>query len=128
MAGIYFRMEEKEASLTGYLRMGGRVRVLGLISMSIELYMDLRYEFSTGKCIGRAQLTVEVSVFMFSASVTIECERKFAGSNGDPTLRQMLGFQPDRKLVEELEEINGEKVQYPWREYIEAFSTEEVVP
>lgn len=113
MAGVYFRMEREEASLTGYFRLGGSVSVLGLISASIELYMELRYEFETGKCIGRAQLTIEVEVFLFSLSVTIECERKFAGSNGDPTFAQLMGPPNGNPLDDPL---------YPWREYCEAFA------
>jgi hypothetical protein len=124
MAGIYYRMENSEASLTGYFRMGGNLRVLGLINASIELYLSLTYEFSTGKCVGKASLTIGVSIAFFSTKVTIFCERKFAGSNGDPTLRQMLGHNPnnvpDLTLEEELGSID-EKTHYAWREYIEAF-------
>ena len=43
--------------------------VLGLITASIELYMSLAYEFSSGKAVGRATITVEVSVLCFSGSV-----------------------------------------------------------
>lgn len=121
MAGIYFRMEQTEASLTGYFRLGGHVNVLGLISASIELYLELLYEFESGKCTGRAQLTIEISVFLFSASVTISCERKFAGSNGDPSLRQMLGYKPQLTLQQELSQID-ENTQYAWREYCESFA------
>jgi hypothetical protein len=125
MAGMYFRMEKDEASLTGYFRMGGSLRVLALITASVELYLGLTYEFSSGKCVGRAQLTIEVSVLFFHTHVTIEAERKIAGSNGDPTFRQMLGFRSDVTLGEELELINA-KSTYPWREYVEAFADEEV--
>lgn len=121
MAGIYYRMEGDDASLTGYFRLGGHVDVLGLITASIELYLELRYEFSSGKCVGKAQLTIEISVFIFSGSVTITCERKFAGSNGDPTLRQMLGHAPDLPLAQELQQI-GEDVEYAWRDHLEAFA------
>ncbi len=121
MAGIYFRMEGDAASLTGYFRLGGHVDVLGLITASIELYLELRYEFSSGKCVGKAQLTIEISLFIFSGSVTITCERKFAGSNGDPTLRQMLGHEPQLPLAAELARID-ETVDYAWREQIEAFA------
>ena len=122
MAGIYFRMEQDDASLTGYFRLGGHVNVLGLISASIELYLELEYEFSSGKCTGRASLTIEISVFIFSGSVTISCEKKFAGSNGDPSLRQMMGHQPELTLEQELVEIDGPDVDYGWREYAEAFA------
>ena len=122
MAGIYYRMELGDASLTGYFRLGGHVDVLGLITASIELYLELEYEFSSGKCTGRAELTIEISVFIFSGSVTITCERKFAGANGDPTLRQMMGLDPTIPLQDELALITGPEVEYAWREYLEAFA------
>ncbi len=91
MAGLYFAYESaKGAALTGYLRVGGNVEALGILTVSIELYLGLAYEFSSGKAVGRATLTIEVEVFLFSASVEISCERKFAGSKGDPTLRQVM--------------------------------------
>ena len=121
MAGIYFRMELSDASLTGYFRLGGKVSVLKLISASIELYLSLSYEFRSGKCVGRASLTVEISLLFFSTRVTITCERKFAGSNGDPTVRQMLGYKPELMLEEELDMI-GEDTEYAWRDYLEAFA------
>jgi hypothetical protein len=114
MAGVYYRMEQGDASLTGYFRLGGEVDVLGLISASLELYLELRYEFPTGKCVGRASLTIEVDVFLFSFAVTVECERKFAGSNGDPTFAQLMGPSGQGPIDED--------TLYPWREYCEAFA------
>ena len=75
MAGIYFKMEKNastgdlDATLTGYFRMGGFLSVLGIISISIELYLELTYESATGKCTGRATLTIEVEILFFSVSV-----------------------------------------------------------
>ncbi len=113
MAGIYYRMESGNSSLTGYFRLHGEVDVLGIISASIELYLELRYEFSSGKCVGKAVLTIEVEVFMFSISVSIECERKFAGSAGDPTFAEMMEAY--------LDPISGLTVN-PWNEYCGAFA------
>jgi hypothetical protein len=121
MAGIYYRMEKDAASLAGYFRLGGNVDVLGLITASLELYLELKYEVQSGKCTGKAQLTIEISVFIFSGHVTVSCERKFAGSNGDPTLRQMLGFRSDLPLAQELALIDA-TTQYAWREHCEAFA------
>ena len=95
MGGVYIRLEGDAGSLTGYFRVRGEVDVLSLISASIELYMALTYEFQTGKMIGKAELTVSIKILFFSASVKISCERKFAGSNGDPTVAEMLDVQAD---------------------------------
>ena len=91
--GVYIRLEGKKGSLTGYFRLRGEVDVLGLISASIELYMELVYQFDTGKMLGRATITVEVDVLFFSGSVRISAERQFAGSNGDPSFREILGAE-----------------------------------
>jgi hypothetical protein len=116
MAGIYFKLEKTNdqygATLTGYFRLRGEVDVLGIISASIELYLEMRYESATGKVVGKATLTIEVSVLFFSASVSITCERKFAGSDGDPTFADLMAPYTDPALgyVE------------PWVTYCEAFA------
>jgi hypothetical protein len=88
--GVYLRLEDTGGSLTGYFRIRGQVEVLGLVSASITLELSLKYEFDTGKLVGRASLVVDVEVLFFSASVEITCERRLAGSKGDPTLRQIM--------------------------------------
>jgi hypothetical protein len=115
MAGIYFMMQKnpEKAELTGYFRMGGNVDVLGIISVSIELYLELKYEFSSGKCVGKATLTIEVEVLFFSASVEISCERKFAGSNGDPTFKELMAPYADPVTLEETK---------PWETYCQAYA------
>jgi hypothetical protein len=93
MIGIYMRLEGEGGSLTGYFRLRGEVDVLGLISASIELYLALAYQFETGKMSGRASITVQVKVFVFSGSVRITAERTFAGSNGDPSFLEVMGAE-----------------------------------
>ncbi len=110
MGGIYFKIENDAAALTGYLRIGGEVEVLGIVSVSIELRMSLSYEFSSGKCVGKATLTIEIEIAFFSKSVEISVERKFAGSSGDPTFADLMGPDP------------ADPTFRPWREYCEAFA------
>jgi hypothetical protein len=95
MVGVYLKLEADAGSLTGYFRIRGEVDVLGIITASITLELSLRYEFETGKMVGRASLVIEIDVFIFSGSVTVTCERRLAGSNGDPTLEQVMGVLPD---------------------------------
>jgi hypothetical protein len=108
MAGIYFKMEEEKPSnnqkttLTGYFRANGNLSVLGIIEVSIELYLGLSYEFETHKVTGTAKLTIEVSVLFFSISVEIKVERKFGGT-GDPSFLDMHN-------------------QSSWNEYADAFA------
>lgn len=87
--GVYLRLEGDEGSLTAYFRIRGEVDVLGLISASITLELSLEYDFDSGKLIGRASVVVEVEVLFFSASVEVECERRLAGSKGDPVLEDV---------------------------------------
>jgi hypothetical protein len=90
MIGVYLRLEDKKGQLTGYFRIRGEVEVLGIASASITLELSMTYDFPSGKLIGRASLRVEIEVLFFSASVEITCERKLAGSKGDPTLADIM--------------------------------------
>ena len=109
MAGIYFSLQRKEGStdlaaiLTGYLRLGGSLNVLGIISISIEFNLSFTYDSVRDKAYGRATLTVSVHVLFFSASVELTVERAFGGS-GDP---HFIDFFPDAA---------------PWEEYALAFA------
>jgi hypothetical protein len=99
MAGIYFSIERREiageevdaATLAGYLRLGGELSVLGLISVSLEFYLEFRYEFAKNAAYGTATLTVKVEVLFFSASVEITVEKRFGGTAGDPLFEE--GFE-----------------------------------
>ncbi|MCA1802095.1 MAG: hypothetical protein LC662_06520, partial [Rhodothermaceae bacterium] len=100
MAGIYFKMEKigdvTEITLTGYLRLGGHVSVLKLISISLELRMELTYVGQiggAGKVIGKASLE---------------------GSNNDPTFHDAMGHPyVDPVLLVEVD---------PWEQYCIAFA------
>lgn len=91
MAGIYFNLTKTAIELTGYLRCGGYLEVLGLISISIEFYLAFTWRKKDGRgseVWGQATLTVCVKVAFFSKSVSLSVERRFAGSDGDPTFAQ----------------------------------------
>lgn len=114
MAGIYFKIEGDEGQLTGYVRIRGEVDVLSLITASLELYLGLTYYTSQDKLIGEAEMKIKVEVLLFSASVTVRARRTFAGSNGDPTVADMLEVSP----------ITGESTV--WEDYLAAFAPAQV--
>jgi hypothetical protein len=76
--------------LSGFLRLGGELEVLGIISISVEFYMSLSYESSVkdpnppntvlvpAKIWGEASLTVKIEIVFFSKSVTMKVRREFS--------------------------------------------------
>jgi hypothetical protein len=95
MAGLYFKIEGSTVTLAGYFRMRGEVEALGIVSVCIELYLEMLYESGSNKCVGTATISIEVEVALFSATVSITATKKFAGSGADPTLADVLDIKPD---------------------------------
>jgi hypothetical protein len=96
LAGIYFSYgvdpdtNAETTILTGYVKVGGELSILGIVSMSLEFYMDLTYVNVGGhdKTVGTATLEVEVDVLMFSETVTCTVKKQFG--EGDPTFQDQL--------------------------------------
>jgi hypothetical protein len=91
MAGIYVKIKlatPEESLLTGYVRMGGSLQVLGIIAVSMEFYLGISY--SKPKAWGEARVTVKVEVLFISKSVTVTARREFAGGEGDPPFGELM--------------------------------------
>ncbi|MEU9500032.1 hypothetical protein [Streptomyces sp. NPDC048196] len=97
MAGIRFMLAKNEVKLTGYLRCNGFLTVLGIVTVSVEFYLELTYEKKGKQSIvrGRGTLTVSVRIAFFSKSVSLELERTFAGAPVDPTFAQCFSKEQD---------------------------------
>jgi hypothetical protein len=110
MAGIYFSYTPSGVTLTGYVRIAGSLSVLGLITASVELRLDLGYRGPTPPtAFGQATISIEVSICFFSESVDVSCEKSFSSCNGDPTFVDAMG--PDSSTS-----------YFPWNEYCAAFA------
>jgi hypothetical protein len=108
MAGIYFAITRKDdnkdyCTLTGFMRLGGRLSVIGIIRLSVEFNLSFTYEEASDKAYGRATVTVMVEVLLVSVSVELTVERAFGGA-GDPVFLQTF---PEPEF---------------WREYAGAFA------
>ena len=105
MAGVYLKLDfvSKASQLTGYLRAGGSLDVLGLISASVEFYLGFSYYFGPPCSIaGEATVVIEVHVLFFSASVQASLRREFS----DPRIS--------------FADLIGSK---DWNHYCDAFAT-----
>lgn len=108
MAGIYFAITRADdgknyCTLTGFMRLGGRLSVIGIIRLSVEFNLSFTYQEASDKAFGRATVTVMVEVLFISVSVALTVERAFGGA-GDPVFLQTF---PEPEI---------------WHEYASAFA------
>jgi hypothetical protein len=84
MAGIYFRITPGLTDVSGFIRAGGCLNVLGLIHASVEFLLMMKYLNEGGNKLlyGIARVTVSIDLFLFSFDVTITMEKRIAGGSG----------------------------------------------
>jgi hypothetical protein len=121
-AGISYSYTEAshETKLGGYLRCGGAVEVLGLITVSVEFKMELNYDTAGDRVWGTATLTVEISVLFFSKSVDLTVQRTFAGKSATASALEGAGtpYPLGATSVTFSDEMNAAD----WQIYCEAFA------
>lgn len=105
--GFYFHYAGDKIEFEGFVEMGGRLSVLGLVSVSMTFHLGLTYELleksanngvRSSKLLGQASLVVEIEILFFSTSVSVSVEKTFIGSEADPTF---LDFVPEPALWDE---------------------------
>jgi hypothetical protein len=84
LAGFYFGMTNTSSgtntTFAAFLRIGGSVDLLGIISVSIELYLQLGYssDGSYSSITGTASLTLSVQILFATKSFTVSVTKTFA--------------------------------------------------
>jgi hypothetical protein len=98
LGGIRYVMTGSTARLDGYLRIGGGVEILGLISVSVELVVTLTYQEQGNALTGRATLVVTVDLTFYSDSVTLDTG-EYRISGDPPPSSPPLAAAPDQGLA-----------------------------
>lgn len=107
LAGVYVAIRfGTPPDISAHLRLGGFVDVLGLVSVSIELYLAL--EFRDQRLAGMAKLTIGVKILFFSQTFSFEVRKEIAHLGAIPRDR-IADF---RVLVD----------QSQWESYCRAFA------
>jgi hypothetical protein len=70
LGGVRFLQQGSKVTVTGFIRIGGSVEVLGLVSISVDLRVELSY--AGGVLSGRATVAVEIDVTFWSGSITLD--------------------------------------------------------
>jgi hypothetical protein len=85
--GIRYELVASSPKLTGFIHIGGSVEVLGLVSVAVELRVELSYDFDTNALVGRAKVVIEIDTVLFSDSVELDSgEWRIAGGAAGPPL------------------------------------------
>ena len=115
LGGVRFVLERDGAvTVTGYLRIGGSVEVLGLLTVSIELCLSLTYKSERNALVGRATLVIEIDLTLWSDSVELDSgEWVLAGD--EERFQALAGADPAAFADEGLAR---------WRSYRAAFADE----
>ncbi|CCK24469.1 hypothetical protein BN159_0090 [Streptomyces davaonensis JCM 4913] len=131
--GVVFVKQGSGIEITGYLRIGGSVSVLGLIRVSVELTLSLTYDVERNVLHGSARLVISVDLTFWSTSVTLECRKSFAGPSLAVDPRDVLtaseearqtsaGVAPRGSTVEAA--LGPQGSSFPWQTYCRAFAKE----
>jgi hypothetical protein len=115
LGGVRFVREgDGSVSLDAFIRFGGSVEVLGLVSVSVELLVTLHYEDLTNRLVGRATLIIEIDLTLFSDSVQLD--------TGPWMLAGTETSEADQPLEARRLRAAREHAPAAWREYRGAFT------
>ncbi len=98
-AGIYLKLEKQgngeNVTVEGFLKLHGLVNVLGLVCVTLDVYLAFQYVHKDGPperniISGRAKATLKVEILMFSVTVSIDIQESFGGDPKDPTFAQAI--------------------------------------
>lgn len=107
LGGVRYVMQGDDVRLTGFIRLGGSVDILGLASVSVNLLVELAYDSAGNRLIGHASLVVEIDLTLYSDSVRLDSgEWVLAGDGGNAPAAAP----------------GGDAGQSDWKQYQEAYA------
>ena len=89
-------------TLTGFLHLNGSLEFLGVVSLSVELDLELSYQVEAKILAGTASLEVDIEVAFFSVSVGFTLHREMSvggGVGGNAVSHALGGGDAGRKIT-----------------------------
>ena len=85
MGGVRCVVAGSDVLLAGFLHLGGSVSIFGLVTVSIELRVELIYDSVANQLAGRATLVIEVDLTLYSDSVEFDSGLWVFAGGSSPT-------------------------------------------
>ena len=108
---------ESSVVLTGFIRIGGSLDVLGLVSVSVELGATLGYETIGNQLVGRAHAVIEIDLTLFADSVELDSGPWVIAGDDAPAGATPASGAPGVLVADDLDPYLSE-----WLEYRRAFA------
>jgi hypothetical protein len=114
LGGVRFlRHPDGHVELEAFIRIGGSVELLGLISVSVELRVSLTYLDDPPRLFGRATLVIELDLTLYSETVTVD----------SGTFELIGGGAPARRLERLTMAERSASGFEAWQRYRKAFAS-----
>jgi hypothetical protein len=126
--GIRYALVSRSAKLTGYIHLGGSLDVLGLVSIAVELRVELEYVFDKKQLVGRAKVVIDIDVTLYSDSFELDSgEWVIAGGSeahhvAGPAVGQGLPRPVERVAPFDAASEAEDPGLRAWQEYRRAFA------
>jgi hypothetical protein len=105
LGGVRLVWSANGVVLTAFVRLGGSISIFGLVTVAVELRVELAYDSGTNVLFGRATLVIEIDVTLYADSVELDSGLwVFAGSS-----------------TEELDAARTGAAEADWSAYQEAY-------
>lgn len=115
--GIRYALQAGSPLLTGYIQIGGSLDVLGLVSVAIELRVELAYDFDHNWLVGRATIVIDIDITLYSDSFELDSgEWVIAGGSGS---HELSGPEPSPFIATQIADRTGLEA---WELYRAAFT------
>ncbi|MGW3917525.1 hypothetical protein ACWEBX_39560 [Streptomyces sp. NPDC005070] len=130
--GIYFGVQTvpsgtstaQQVELSAYVRFSGRVRVLGMVSASLDCYLALTYYSGPDRLVGEARVTISIDLCLFETSVSFAVRRELAGGS-NAAARAQAGRKLSGKAAAAsapTQSFSDAYTQQHWNSYCTAFA------
>jgi hypothetical protein len=85
VAGIYFSISKDETIVCGFVHAHGHLDVIGLISLDLDVLVQVCYNATNGNAEGEARIVVHIEYMFFSVDIELHAQYQFAGSKSGET-------------------------------------------
>jgi hypothetical protein len=121
-AGIYLKFSDPNSEVCGFNRASGEVDILGLVTVSLDVYISLCWRRSDNCIYGWAEVTIKIQHFFLKLKVKLRAERKFTGSSSPASRDFDAGLRHEGELPPPREKCCSVPRVMDWKTYREAFA------